>query len=385
MSNNPRQVVYAGVLASQDGSVLNADTIMDQSKAAGIIYTNGVGSRSAGGFFDALSEISSTDTKTTTIVIEQNAGTRPTRDNVTQYGFSSLTFTITVDWVNLEVTWIGLSDASVANGRSNIQSNGSSVNLSSWGNLVTGPNRKILGLPFYGRAPVNTTFARSTYAITTDTGINVTAAPTPPAETPTVAPVVGVKISELNAATSLTDTDLFVLSRDDPAGAPYDKSLNVTLENLKASIEGLFAPAITDSDVMSVLAQRDAAFSGTVSLTPPTDKKFAILSCQLDCDAGADAGGNWFLVIGKNLDTDLPAATYPAGVALPVAAQLAEIYKYSVAETSTVPGTDPNATDTNLRYVYVGDGGTVSIPWRVLIMVGPSGAVAVTITVVGWV
>jgi hypothetical protein len=209
------------------------------------------------------------------------------------------------------------------------------------------------------------------------------AEPCAPCPDPAVA--LGIKISELPEAPSLQDDDLFVLSQDKPDDGIYNISHRVTLANLKASIAGLFAPAITDSDVMSVLAQRDAAFSGTVSLTPPTGKKFAILSCQLDCDAVADAGGNWFLVIGKNLDTDLPTATYPAGSALPVAAQLAEIYKYSVAETSTVPGTDPNATDTNLRYVYVGDGGTVSIPWRVLIMVGPSGAVAVTITVVGWV
>jgi hypothetical protein len=257
--------------------------------------------------------------------------------------------------------------------------------------LKTTSERKISGLPIpgIGRRLNEAVFQKVTslwdgfvdvdYVITTDTGTTVIVAPTPPP------PVVSVKISELPEAPSLQDDDLFVLSQDKPDDGIYNISHRVTLANLKASIAGLFAPAITDSDVMSVLAQRDAAFSGTVSLTPTTGKKFAILSCQLDCDAVADAGGNWFLVIGKNLDTDLPTATYPAGSALPVAAQLAEIYKYSVAETSTVPGTDPNATDTNLRYVYVGDGGTVSIPWRVLIMVGPSGAVAVTITVVGWV
>jgi hypothetical protein len=76
------------------------------------------------------------------------------------------------------------------------------------------------------------------YTITTDTGITVVAAPEPPAaDVVTVTQEVsGIKISELNAADSLNDTDLFVLSRDQPADGPYDESLNVTLENLKAGI-----------------------------------------------------------------------------------------------------------------------------------------------------
>jgi len=173
-----------------------------------------------------------------------------------------------IDWENMVVKWSGQENSGISTyamfgGKKTISSAGSTVKLD-WvpgqnGNgrykcrdcpvhsqvmvLKTGTNRNITGLP----APVSSNTVTSggfasqftlhgNYMVTTDNGMTVSVAPqAPPAETPTET-VSGIKISELNAATSLNDTDLFVLSRDQPAGAPYDKSLNVTLENLKKGL-----------------------------------------------------------------------------------------------------------------------------------------------------
>lgn len=148
---------------------------------------------------------------------------------------------------------------------------------------------------------------------------------------------------------------------------------------------GGFTPVTEDSDVMEVLENASTAgFSGTVSLTPPAGKKFALLSCTIDAD-GSSSGGDWYLVIGKNLDTDLPVGTYPAGSGQSyTVAQRTSIREYMAAMVSCDTSTELNVTDTNTRYVYVGDGGTVSIPWRVLIHTGPSGSAYISIMLVGW-
>ena len=399
---------------STNGSI-SASSVARNTQTAEY-WTNGASSSPAG-MIDAVAAISSTALKNTQIDLSWTIRlTNQTGGPVFSYDMC-----VFIDWENPDgpkVTWSGRAFGGfsfihsftfygIFSGKANIDPLGSTVSMAvnrrnlpaSNSNgavgvpptmtLITGPNRNILGLP----APLTNAVrenavpeAMGNYTITTDTGINVTAAPTPPAETPTVAPVVGVKISELNAVSSLQDDDLFVLSQDNLSDGTYDASKNVTLSTLKTSIAGsagAFTPINAGSDVMSVLQSRNTGFSGTVSLTPPTGKKFAILSCQLDCDASG-SGGNWLLVIGKNLDTDLPVGTYPAGTGKSYSpAQFDEIYKYSVSETSNTL-TDPNGTNTNLRYVYVGDGGTVSMPWRILINTGPSGAVAVTITLVGW-
>ena len=106
--------------------------------------------------------------------------------------------------------------------------------------LTYNNNRHVTGVPVIdGPSHLIGYFSLHSYTITTDDGINVTAAPTPaPAdpETPEIAPVVGVKISELNAVSSLQDDDLFVLSQDDASDGDYDRSLNVTLSDLKAGV-----------------------------------------------------------------------------------------------------------------------------------------------------
>ena len=351
---------------------------------------------------DAINAISSDQTIKTSITLKAKYHPHAGFKTVNPYNLV-IDFTIVIDWENNSVIWTG-SRTATRDAPQGKKYNGSAapsdslkIEPISGGNaandwaivLGTTSARNITRLPIPGledsfrQSIINYLFGswdgyiNVDYVITTDSGTTVIVAPTPPP------PVVSVKISELPETTSLQDDDLFVLSQDKPDDGNYDISHRVTLANLKASIAGLFAPAITDSDVMSVLQRRDTGFSGTVSLTPPTGKKFAILSCQLDCNASG-SGGNWLLVIGKNLDTDLPVGTYPAGTGKSYSAdQFDEIYKYSVSETSNTL-TDPNGTNTNLRYVYVGDGGTVSMPWRILINNGPSGAVAVTITLVGW-
>tara|TARA_R110000824_G_scaffold106330_1_gene251201 strand:- start:419 stop:1609 length:1191 start_codon:yes stop_codon:yes gene_type:complete len=373
---------------------IDADSVQDGHFAAASFYTQGATTHSGAALINAISQISSNNTKTTKIHLvgstgEFNYGAGPVLTEPPM----SFNLTIWIDWVGLKVQWSGYTSGLLCwAGSKSIDSGGSIIAIPHIGisygalTLETGPSATIVRLPFVaiGGFVQKSSLDTNCYTITTDDGQVVTTSSTPPAETST-AEVSGVKISELNAVETLQDDDLFVLSQDEDSDETYDASYNVTLSTLKTSIgAGSFTPAITDSDVMSVLEQRGAGFSGTVSLTPPTGKKFAILSCQMDCDASG-GGGNWFLVIGKNLDTDLPLGTYPAGAGTTYsAAQLDEIYKYSVAETSNTLS-DPNGTNTNLRYVYVGGGGTISIPWRVLIQVGPSGTVAVTISVVGWV
>ena len=144
---------------------------------------------------------------------------------------------------------------------------------------------------------------------------------------------------------------------------------------------GGFTPNTEDSDVMEVLEAGNTAYSGTVSLTPPAGKKFAVLSCTLDLNATGGSAGNWYLVIGKNLDTDLPTGTYPAGTGKTyTASEMSNIFSYTAAINSCNPASEVNVTDTNLRYVYVGDGGTVSIPWRIVLSQGPSGTSVTVIT-----
>jgi len=157
-------------------------------------------------------------------------------------------------------------------------------------------------------------------------------------------------------------------------------------ENYKVAAGTLhgFAPYTADSDVLDVRESNQTAFSGTLSLTPPDGKKFAILSCTLDVD-GSSSSGNWYLALGANMDTDLPVGTYIPGNGVAYSsAQLLAISAYQAVEISMNTSTEVNAVNTSLRYVYVGGGGTASIPWRVLIHSGPSAASYVTLSVVGW-
>ena len=109
----------------------------------------------------------------------------------------------------------------------------------------------INSLPFWGGG------YSVSYTIETDDGIIISANNS--------TSVSGVKISELTTATSLNDTDLFVLSRDDPAGAPYDDSKNVTLENLKADI--LAAGSLASRTVRGYV---EGDFIGSAGLGAPT-------------------------------------------------------------------------------------------------------------------
>ena len=209
---------------------------------------------------DRIAEISSSSTKTTEIVTSWTGNTQPkiSGGDVATYGASMNIF---IDWENEIVKWTDSYDQVGSASISLVM--GSTTPLGTmaytWGRasrdssrlvhrtpmvLRTGTNRNILGLPAMLYAGDGSDFSglgfnapfNGSYTITTDDGINVTAAPTPPAETPTVAPVVGVKISELNAVDALQDDDLFVLSQDNASDGTYNASYNVTLAKLGQSI-----------------------------------------------------------------------------------------------------------------------------------------------------
>jgi hypothetical protein len=219
-------------------------------------WANGTQSSSPAGMINAVAAISNTALKNTQIDFAWIV--RLGNSGGTVYEYNMCVF---IDWDNSLVSWsgratdhlygrnVGLGGYAIANGKTSINPLGGSVSLKKKVGanlptmvLVTGPNKNILGLP----APLSNQVrenaipeAMGNYTITTDDGINVTATPAPAdPETPEVAPVVGVKISELNAVDALQDDDLFVLSQDNAADGTYDASYNVTLNNLKANIDG---------------------------------------------------------------------------------------------------------------------------------------------------
>ena len=234
-------------------------------------WVDGVQSSNPQSLINALAAISSSTTKTTKIEMKWEIpgsyfSGGPRGGSTSEFSTYS-TMSVFIDWENMTVTWSGQENSGISTyatfgGKKTISSAGSTVKLD-WvpgqngdghyrcrtcpGHsqimvLKTGTNRNITGLP----APIHdstvSTGAFSSgftmhgnYMVTTDNGMTVSVAPDAP---PVAEAVSGIKISELNAATSLNDTDLFVLSRDQPAGAPYDKSLNVTTEKLFNAITG---------------------------------------------------------------------------------------------------------------------------------------------------
>ncbi len=210
------------------------------------------GAQTAAPLFDAINNIHTNNTKWTSISIESTGGNANSG--------SRAYILIEIDWEALRVKWSGGLFEEGRNGifqgdepidplgsriemrswsRDSIISRGSPTGYSWFVYLETGPGRKLVQLPLFF---LNTSTSSwlpgvrniSSYAITTDDGMTVSVTPQAP---PVAEEVSGIKISELNAADSLSNTDLFVLSRDDPAGDAYDSSLNVTLANLKSSLE----------------------------------------------------------------------------------------------------------------------------------------------------
>ena len=123
---------------------------------------------------------------------------------------------------------------------------------------LTPGSPKINSLPFYGGG------YSVSYTIETDDGVIVSAAAAPGDPT-------GIKISELTPTTSLNTTDLFVLSRDDPTGAPYDKSLNVTLADLRVGLVGPNTLSVQGTPTSNTGAE---AIWGSCTLTLPAGKKW---------------------------------------------------------------------------------------------------------------
>ena len=234
------------------------------------VFVNGSTSGAGSALIDAINAISASNTRITEInIVAENSKEVGNRDGKYVFVYDA-NLTIWIDWVALTVQWQGMwrqgsvdmlnsniekPGYSVYQGSQAIEALGSNVTIGALKGttgyhgglgggpnlyLETGPNGNILKLPIFSRFSYSSWTGGSrpslnSYTITTDTGINVTAAPTPPAETPTVAPVVGVKISELNAVDALQDDDLFVLSQDNASDGTYNASYNVTLSTLNGS------------------------------------------------------------------------------------------------------------------------------------------------------
>jgi hypothetical protein len=265
---------------------------------------------------EAIQEISSSATKVTKIDIEFETAKSRRGDPLIQY---SGNISIWIDWASkplARVKWSGLysgeyavgagsnargivfgiyqgDEAISAVGNSTVQMQNTDFQNDQRGGptltLEVDTNRNIVKLPIFYSGTNRTPRAgldAVSYTITTDDGINVTAAPTPPAETPTVAPVVGVKISELNAVDALQDDDLFVLSQDNASDGTYDTSYNVTLAGLRTNIAGGTSSVV----MLAPSASEDAGDVGaTLNLTDysiPAGAKQLIVGCHVGSAQG---------------------------------------------------------------------------------------------------
>ena len=164
---------------------------------------------------------------------------------------------------------------------------------------LTPGNPAILSLPWIpgGRMGwLAKNYIVGTYLIESDDGINVTASPEPPAATPVAEEVSGIKISELNAADSLTDTDLFVLSRDDPAGAPYDESLNVKFSDLVEAVSGTGAQVFAFSSD-AITEQQSYTYNYPAGWTGGTPD-IVMVSTRYPSDNAASQ--QWFQTVSWN-------------------------------------------------------------------------------------
>ena len=165
---------------------------------------------------------------------------------------------------------------------------------------LTQGNPKILALPVMSKMahwlPRGITF---TYLIEADDELSTSVQTTPDPVVVSSTDIDGVKISELDEATSLNDDDLLVLSRDDPAGDSYDKSWSVKFASLKEKLtqkyvegyassiggtlveNGALLTVTHDLGVSDVLVQvyiaDDAAGTNNVMLNNQTDGSGASL------------------------------------------------------------------------------------------------------------
>jgi hypothetical protein len=267
------------------------------------VYANGSSSSVGSVLIDKIAEISSTATKYTTIECTATYGVVPVersgragRQDESQLIISN--FSLFIDWDQGTVVYqgkytfpgdsAGSTEWQFYNGTSSISEAGGSVTMSATNDhmgsgqrsavppvLKYNINRHVTGVPVIdGPSHLMGYFSLHSYTITTDDGINVTAAPTPaPAETPEVAAVVGVKISELNAVDALQHDDLFVLSQDNTADGTYDASYNVTLSKMRGravlfdGTNGLNVVNIMNLDSNETLTSNQLDFNLTMGTT----------------------------------------------------------------------------------------------------------------------
>ena len=267
---------YKGYLSSD--TVNQARNLLTLDVSGPVTANNGTTNNGAK-LIDMINAISSSTTKT--VEIESRwvvfSSTRTNGD------VSSLVvhFSIFIDWVHMTADWVYTWGPSVGgSGHVQLDDMGNNVSMVASSNgaqmylsFRTGPAKEILSIPL--PFSINSVFSTSNYgswSIITDDGINVSAAPTPPAETPT-AEVSGIKISELNAVSSLQDDDLFVLSQDNAADGTYDASYNVTLSKMRGravlfdGTNGLNVVNIMNLDSNETLTSNQLDFNLTMGTT----------------------------------------------------------------------------------------------------------------------
>jgi hypothetical protein len=304
---------YKGYLSSD--TVNQARNLLTLDVSGPVTANNGTTNNGAK-LIDMINAISSSVTKT--VEIESRwvvfSSTRMNGDVLSLV----VHFSIFIDWVHMTADWVYTWGPSVGSGHVQLDDVGNNVSMvaSSNGAQVylsfrTGPAKEILSIPL--PFSINSVFSTSNYgswSIITDDGTTVVAAPEPPAaDVVTVTQEVsGIKISELNAADSLNDTDLFVLSRDDPAGGPYDESRNITKADL-------FQEIVTQTSAPVFLESKVALENGGTSLSltaydltspaygnVPVGAKFAILESFWHV-SGPDSGGIRYLHMGPGPTT----------------------------------------------------------------------------------
>ena len=182
---------------------------------------------------------------------------------------------INIIWGKYVVYDYGREDISAAIGEKSIDikdSTGTAVSKL----VIDTTNNKIVRLP---------TLSRDTsYDIEIDDG-QVSAETPLPGEDPDPNPD-GIKISELPATSTLQQSDLFAISRDDGSNGSYDRTLHVTLTDLIAAINPLATYTLTVNGVtggaVTPLAPENYQEGATVTAGITMEPEYNFLSWTSD-------------------------------------------------------------------------------------------------------
>ena len=150
--------------------------------------------------------------------------------------------------------------------------------------------KKILSLPMLGTPSSITSDAVHTWTIETDDFATTVSAPTPQED------VSGTKISQLSSITTVQDSDLFVISRDDVSqgegDVSYDNSYNLEYKTISDTISSQITSQIPPSPLYKV-AFIDPA--GNFLKNGDSDGNYAFASCS------RYGGGQYTFTFGESV------------------------------------------------------------------------------------